>query len=161
MKIKLLFCCFLCCIVLQLPAQIFVRVFDADGVKIGRGRVLNVKESELQLTASSGDTLRIPAAKIATIKTKHSLGHTILWGAAIGSPLIGFFAAVTAPGDNTGGGYSGFKSPAFQGIVGAFLGAPVGAMWGAFFAIFKKQDEFAINGDAVKLQQYRQQLMRQ
>jgi hypothetical protein len=159
MKIRLLFCCLLSCIVLQLPAQIFVRVFDEAGAKIARGRVLNVKESELQLT-SSGDTITIPATKIATIKTKHSLGHTILWGAAIGSPLIGIFAAATAPGDNTGGGYSGLRSPGFQGLVGAFLGAPVGAMWGAFFAIFKKQDEFAINGDAVKLQQYRQQLIR-
>ena len=160
MKVKIAFCCLLSCIVLHLPAQLFVRVFAQDGTKIARGRVLGVKDTALQLRISSGDTVAVPVSKISSIVTKHSAGHTILWGAAIGSPLIGIFAAATAPGAS-GGAYSGFKSPAFQGLVGALLGAPVGGFYGALVALFKKQDSYVINGDAAKLQQYRSQLVRE
>ncbi|WP_299780360.1 hypothetical protein [uncultured Formosa sp.] len=108
--------------------KIFVRVYDLQGNKINKGRILSISESALQLERK-GNTIDIPASDIGTIKTKYSGGNNVLIGAIAGTGA-GFFS-----GDPV--------------VIAA--GAGVGAAVGGLTVLFKKSETFEIEGDKTKL----------
>lgn len=109
-------------------ANVFVRVYDLQGNKIGKGDIVSISDTTLQLIKRH-NTTDIPVSDIGFVKTKYSGGNNILIGAISGTG-IGFFS-----GDPT--------------IIAA--GAGAGAVVGALTILFKKSESFQIDGDKTKL----------
>ncbi|MGB5646404.1 hypothetical protein [Muriicola sp.] len=63
---------------------LFVRVYNGQGVKISKGKLLAINEEGLVLQRGK-KTDTIATADIACIKTKRALGHAIAIGALFGS----------------------------------------------------------------------------
>jgi len=70
--------------------NIFVRVYDLEGKKIGKGKILSISETSLQLYRKGEFIVN----GIGSIKTKHSGGNNRLIGAASGAVLLGTRGAV-------------------------------------------------------------------
>ena len=78
--------------------NIFVRVYDLDGKKIGKGKILSILETSLQLYRK-GESVKVMVNGIGSIKTKHSAGINVLVGAAIGATTMAILGAATAEPD--------------------------------------------------------------
>ena len=76
----------------------FVRVYDRNGEKISKGRIVSVTDTSL-ITGPREKPVNIGVSKIGFIKTKRSVGNNVLWGAAIGT---GFGAILGVASGDTG-----------------------------------------------------------
>ena len=115
----------LCCSVVA-QKSIFVRVYDLEGKKMNKGRVLSVTNPSLHLKKGRRAVI-IPVQNIGYIKTKRSEGHNVLVGSLIGL-TTGTIAAMAY-----GNSEPGITPPTIEeGLaVGAILGLPVGCCnWG-------------------------------
>jgi hypothetical protein len=126
----------------------FVRVYDLNGEKTSKGRIIEITDSSLVVSRGE-NPVNIELSKIGFIKTKRSVGNNILYGAAIGAGT-GAILGLASGGENEwwgkGEGAGGF---------GLILGA-MGAGIGAITAIFKKPKTYPINGDLSKWEEFKE-----
>jgi len=122
-------------------SQTFIRIYDLNGKKINKGIVLSITDTSLKLENNKG-IQQIEIAEIGTIRTKHSTGNNVLWGSAIGAGALAIGGAATGTQDK------GFLvwTPADGAAAGLIVGAPLGAGIGALTSLFKKSETYMING---------------
>jgi len=125
----------------------FVRVYDLNGKKISKGRIVSVTDTSL-ITGPREKPVNIGVSKIGFIKTKRSVGNNIFWGAAIGTG----FGAIS--GFATGGEGEWWGQGEGAGGFGLIFGA-MGAGIGAITAIFKKSNTYPIEGEPTKWKAFR------
>jgi len=122
---------------LSKTAQIFVRLYNQQHVKIAKGKMLKITDSTLTLKKGS-KKITINSAEIDYIKTKRTIVHSILVGAA--------------PGTAIGIGLVAFSEGGYASGIGAITGlalAGVGGAVGLVSSIFKKSLIYSV-GDPVK-----------
>lgn len=129
----------------------FVRVYDLEGTKIAKGKIISLNDSTI-VTGPEGNTDTVNRNRIGSIKTKRSAGNNVLMGAAIGTGT-GAILGIASGGENSwwgqGEGAGGF---------GLFFGA-VGAGIGAITIIFKKSNTFVIEGDLSKWKTFKEAML--
>lgn len=122
--------------------QAFVRIYNLEGKKITKGRVAGVSDTKITLLRNKV-TEEIDIREIGFIRTRHSLGHNVLIGSVAGSALFSTIFAAEADPDLPLFGYS-----ASEGVLaGLILGAPIGAGIGALTTLFKEQKRYEIDGE--------------
>ena len=90
----------------ELPkkSKIFVRVYNNEGQKIAKGKILKITDSTLVLKKGSR-SITVPSSEISNIKTKRTKGHSVLMGALPGAALLIIsndgYAAASASGGVT------------------------------------------------------------
>jgi len=129
--------------------NVFVRVYDLQGKKISKGKILSISETSLQLNRK-GESMNIPVESIGSIKTKRSAGNNVLFGAATGATTMAILGAATADPDAWIFGYTAGEGAA----AGALLGGTAGAAIGGITILFKNSKSYEINGDKVKLKAF-------
>jgi len=121
----------------------FIRVYNLEGNKMNKGRVLGVNDTILQLQGKKG-LEDIDIRTIGLIKTKRSEGNNILLGSLIGLATGAIFGAIANGGDD-----SWFTTEEAAAGVGA-VGAVVGTGIGGISILFKDSKSYIINGDPSK-----------
>tara|TARA_B100001059_G_C17541187_1_gene430513 strand:- start:146 stop:628 length:483 start_codon:yes stop_codon:yes gene_type:complete len=134
--------------------NIFVRVYDLDGKKIGKGKILSISETSLQLYRK-GESVKVKVNGIGSIKTKHSAGNNVLVGAATGATTMAILGAATAEPDAWILGYTAGEGAA----AGAFLGGTAGAAIGGITILFKNSKSYEINGDIEKWKAFKEMII--
>ncbi|HYK44212.1 MAG TPA: hypothetical protein VEV83_03530 [Parafilimonas sp.] len=127
---------------LEAQKSIFIRVYDLKGHTIARGHVLSATDTSVQLIREPTNIL---VRDIGSIRTKHSVGHNLLIGSAIGSSTMAIIGVASANPDEFLGYTAG------EGALGGFIvGVPIGAAIGALTIAFKNSKHYVINGDLQK-----------
>ena len=132
----------------------FIRVFDANGTKIARGKVISVTENTLQLRRN-GQVIDLPVSDIFSIKTKRSAGNNIAIGAGVGAVTMAILGIASADED----AYIFAYDETEGAMSGLLLGAPMGAAVGGLTALFKVSRTFDIGGAGAKLKQFETYLL--
>ncbi|NNK83355.1 MAG: hypothetical protein HKO92_09540 [Flavobacteriaceae bacterium] len=133
--------------------SIFLRVYDINGKKIAKGRVLSINDSIIHLNRGK-KSFKISMSNIGKIKTKRSAGHNILVPAAVGATTLGAIMAKPIDGDNNWFGGDGYS--ASEGALGGvIMGGTTGAILGAITIPFKFSKTYLINGDYEKWQAFK------
>ncbi|PQB03548.1 hypothetical protein [Aureitalea marina] len=140
----------LCCLLtgLSLNGQIvpdrenlFVRIYDQNGNKFDKGKVLSMSADTLYLFRRK--VVKATAVdQIGMIKTKRSVGHNAAMGTVAGGVILGLAGAASS-GDELFFVWSEEEG----GLGGLVLGGAVGAGIGAFTGALKNSKTFIINGD--------------
>jgi len=125
--------------------KMFVRVFDFDGKKIGKGYISVVTDSTLELSRSN-EYLSLPLRNINYIKTKRSIGSNALIGSIAGSTTLGVLGAASADPDAWILGYTTAEGTLAGGLIGAIGGGAIGGIT----SIFKNSKNIVIEGDNEK-----------
>lgn len=131
----------------ELPkkSKIFVQVYNNEGEKIAKGKILNITDDALILKKGSS-TITVPSSEISYLKTKRSNGHNVLLGATGGS-LLGL-AIVSSESGKSNSGFGGVaKGLAYAGAIVVVL---VGTGVGYLTTLFKNSKQYIIDGDAQK-----------
>lgn len=119
----------------------FVRIYNLEGKKFRKGRVAGVTD-QLILLRKGEDNIEVDITQVGFIRTKHSVGNNVLIGASVGSAIAAVTFAAEADPDAWIFGYT-----AAEGVLAGFiLGAPLGGGIGALTALFKKSEEYEIDG---------------
>ena len=145
--------------------QTFVRVYNLNGNKISKGKVVAVLDSVLQLKRND-KLINIPVTDVVYIKTKRSAGNNILVGSIIGSVSGALIGAVSSNEETKTDSnwlfgeyeYTTGTSPGTGAIGGAGAGIMVGALVGAGVSVFKNSQNFVINGDKEKLKLFKEHI---
>ena len=124
--------------------NVFVRVYNLQGEKISKGKILSFSETSLQLNRKR-ESVKIPVDSIGSIITKRAGGNNVLLGAAIGATTMAILGAATAEPDDFLGYTAGEGA-----IGGALAGGISGAAIGGITILFKNSKSYEINGDKVK-----------
>ena len=136
-------------------ANIFVRVYNLQGKKIGKGKILSISETSLQLNRNR-KSVKIPVRSIGSIKTKHSAGNNVLVGAATGATTMAILGTATA---DPGAGILAYT--AGEGAAaGALLGGTAGAAIGGITILFKNSKSYEINGDMEKWKAFKEMIIK-
>ncbi len=125
--------------------NLFVRVYNLQGEKISKGKVLAVTDNSLQLKGKNGP-INIDVRSIGLIKTKRSGGNNVLVGSVIGASVMAIYGASTADPDAWILPYNAGEGAA----MGAIVGLPLGAAAGGISILFKNSKSYLINGDLIK-----------
>jgi outer membrane lipoprotein SlyB len=133
--------------------QMFVRIYNLEGKKINKGKVIAVTDSTLQLNRMKG-VERINLKDIGMVKTKRSAGNNVLMGSAIGATSMAILGAASADPDAWIFSYSAGEGAA----AGAFLGGTAGAAIGGITILFKNSKTFLINGDIEKWKAFQEMI---
>ncbi len=131
---------------IEKPNSPFVRVYNIDGKKIGKGRILKITTNELELWKNgSSDIYKIE--QIGYLRTKRSSGHNVLLGIGTGVILFGSMGAIAgSEGDSFFFASGAEYGASFGAVLGSFLGAIVGVVT----TIFKNSERIQIDGDVKK-----------
>lgn len=130
----------------------FVRVYDRNGEKISKGRIVSVTDTSL-ITGPREKPVNIGVSKIGFIKTKRSVGNNVLWGAAIGAgtgAILGLASGGEGEYWGKGEGAGGFGL--YFGVIGAGIGG--------ITAIFKKSNTYPIDGESIKWRAFKDDLIK-
>lgn len=125
--------------------NIFLRVYNVEGKKIGKGSLLQMNDSLLVLKNSSTQEY-ISLKDIGSIRTKRSAGNNVFIGAASGAVLGAAIGVSTADPDDFFVSYSAGEGAAIFGGIAALGGGAIGGIT----SVFKKSKTFVINADMVK-----------
>lgn len=123
----------------------FIRVFNLEGKKIGKGYVYSINDDILILTKGK-KRLEIEANEVGKIKTKRSGGHNVLMGSTFGASLGIILGVSSADPDALFWGYTEGEGALALGTLGAIGGAGLGGI----ASLFKKSKMYIINGDKEK-----------
>ena len=135
--------------------NVFVRVYDLQGNKIGKGKILSISESSLQLNRKR-ESVEIPVSSIGSIKTKRSAGNNVLIGAVTGATTMAILGAATADPD----AWICCNTAAEGATAGALVGGTVGAAIGGITILFKNSKSYEINGDKAKLKAFKEMIIK-
>lgn len=124
-------------------AKVFVRVYNLQNKKIGKGKLVAIKESSLQLIRNK-KIKEFSTVNIGTIKTKRSDGYNILIGTITGATAIGIAVASDTNANNA------FFSVEGDILAGAIMGGTAGVAIGGITCLFKNSVTYEINGDMEK-----------
>jgi hypothetical protein len=138
--------------------KLFVRVYNLHGKKVTKGRVLSVTDTTLELNEGS-ITETIPAQNIGTIRTKHSMGQSIFFGALAGTATGAIIAAAKVQPDNSDPNSIEVISPEVEAGALIFLGLLGGTIVGTIVGAAKDSQEFIIHGDLNKWKSFRSLVM--
>ena len=150
MKLSLVVLCLLVSISInaqneRIKSNEFIRVYDLQGKKIGKGHIFSVSDTSLQLNRAKGmKVFQIPA--IGFIKTKRAGGNNVIVGGMVGSGAMAMVSAVSNDPD----GHFFRMTNGEAGALGAFFGGMLGAGVGGLSIPFKKSKFSDINGDTKK-----------
>ena len=130
----------------ELPkkSKVFVRVYNNEGQKIAKGKILNITDDALILKKGSS-SISVPISDIMYIKTKRTNGHNILIGGLVGTgiPLYGLA-----------------QSSDEYSTVGFILITPIlaaiGSGIGYITTLFKNSQHYSIQGDPIKWQSFKE-----
>ena len=125
--------------------KLFVRVYDTQGKKIGKGYIVSLSDSLMELRGN-GKRTQFKVRDIGTIKTKHSAGNNILIGTAVGATTGAIIGAASGESDPGWFGYTKGEGAAGFGLIGALGGAALGGISIAF----KNSLSYPINGSTAK-----------
>jgi RNase P/RNase MRP subunit p29 len=116
----------------ELPkkSKIFVRVYNNQGKKIAKGKILKITDSTLVLKKGS-KSITVPSSEISYIKTKKTKGHSVLMGALPGVALLII----------SDDGYA---------AAGSIFLTFVGTSAGFIASLFKKSTTYSFTGDIAK-----------
>ena len=130
--------------------KLFVRVFDLDGKKIGKGHMYSINDSLLIL--SRNKTLKEwYNNQIGKIKTKRSRGHNVLVGATSGVLVGAILGSINPPTGDEGGTFTwagGSSGEEFAS--GLTVGVISGTIIGSVSGLFKNPKTFSIEADPEK-----------
>jgi len=130
--------------------KIFVRIYDLQGSKIAKGKILSITDDGIRLKAKKRP-VSVAVSEIGRVKTKRSGGHNVLMGASVGA-ATGIILGVASSDPDAGFlSYSASDGAAGGGIM---LGT-VGTVIGGITVLFKNSKTFAIAGDPVKWEAFR------
>ncbi len=121
--------------------DMFVRVYNLEGNKIGKGKVFNVTDTLLTLKKNS-KYINLKPSDIGLIKSKHSAGHNVLMGSVIGGGTMAILGAASADPDAWIFGYTAAEGA----TAGALFGGIAGGAIGGITILFKNSITFTING---------------
>ena len=125
--------------------KLFVRVYNLEGKKIGKGHVNFLNDTLLELKKNR-KLVQFNVKDIGTIRTKRSAGHNLLIATAIGAGSFAILGAATADPSAWIYGYTAAEGAAAGAIVGGVAGAAVGGISIAF----KKSETYRIDGNIDK-----------
>ena len=130
--------------------DVFIRVYNLDGKKIAKGKILIITEKSIILMRR-GERIEVVLDDIGKIRTKHSFGNNILTGAAIGGASFALLGVASASDSSS---YLSHSAP--QGaLIGTILGGFFGSIVGTLTGLFKNSKVYKINGDATKLESFK------
>ncbi|WMI65999.1 hypothetical protein RBH94_02300 [Aestuariibaculum sp. YM273] len=130
--------------------KLFVRVFNIDGKKIGKGHIYLINDSLLVLSKSK-KLNELYLKDIHKIKTKRSGGHNILIGATSGVIAGVILGSVNPPTDSSGGTFTWAGGSSGDELAsGVTIGAISGTIIGAISGLFKNQKTFTIQSNPEK-----------
>jgi len=122
--------------------NIFIRLYDLNGKKIGKGNLLPGTDSTIDvLRGKRTNTFSI--SNVGGVKTKRTFGHSVLIGTGVGVGLATIGIAVSAIASNSNNEETSFDAGLIAlGLpyAGAFVGTVVGAI--------TKRRTFEIKGNA-------------
>jgi hypothetical protein len=139
----------------SLNTKIFIRVYDSQGKKIDKGKIIDITETLLEINGKRGYT-SFPVESIGIIKTKRAVGNNMIVGTTIGAftgIVIGY-----ASGSKDPGWFEYSKSDG--ALAGAIAGAGIGATIGAITIITKRTQTFNIYGDKEKLNFFKETMIK-
>lgn len=125
----------------NIEKDIFVRVFNIEGKKIGKGRIAFANDTILKLKKGKKN-ISIEINKIGSLKTKRSGGNSILVGSIVGMSVGAVLGASTTDPDT-----SWWLTPAEGATAFGLLGVLGGGAVGGIVAGSKNMQTFIINGD--------------
>lgn len=134
--------------------NIFIRVYDLQGKKINKGKIKLISKKSIELFFK-GKTIKIPLSKIGKIKTKRSGGYNVAKGALIGGSSLALIGLVSGDNDSGAVSFLATDKAALGLISGGFFGAAVGGIT----AIFKKSKLYIIDGNEMKLKNFKQEII--
>ncbi len=134
--------------------KVFVRVYDLQGKKIGKGTIHSISGTAIRLTRN-GESMNTPVSRIGMIRTKRSAGNNVLVGTLVGATAIAIFGIATADPDADLLGYSAGEGAAG----GALIGGGIGLAIGGISILFKKPVSYEINADPVKWKAFTEQIV--
>ena len=138
--------------------NIFIRVYNSQNIKIGKGNLLLSTDSTIEMMQGSKQ-FSLSVKDAAVIKTRHSAGHSILIGSATGTGIGLILIAGAAATDNKSHTGLGPDAGSF-GLALVGVAAPVvGIIGGGVAAVVGKRETFQINGDAEKWKEVRSKLL--
>lgn len=120
----------------------FVRIYNLDHKKIGKGIICGVDETNLYVKRNS-KVFKYPFKELGEIKTKRSFGRHVLLGLGSGAVLMGIANASAYDEESI----SGPQSRGDAAIGGAFIGIAIGSIVGGISHLFMPIKQYTINGD--------------
>ena len=127
-------------------SNIFVRVYDLNGKKIGKGEISSYSENFLYLSRKE-ELIKISIKDIDIIKTKHSAGNNILIGATAGAVLLAVIVGANAKPNANFFAYTIGEGAALGSLVGGIFGATIGGI----SILFKNAQSYEINCEVENL----------
>lgn len=134
--------------------NLFVRIYDSNGKKIAKGRLVYISDTLLSVDKNN-KIIKLKVKDIHKIKTKKSVGNNILVGSIVGGTVLTLVGALSAKEETKevpsifGGTYETTvgETPGEGAAYGAAIGFPLGALTGLITAVFKNSKTFLIKGN--------------
>lgn len=128
----------------------FVRVYNLQNKKVGKGKIIVLSDSLLKLKRNRGEFSFSPQ-EIGFIHTKRAPGNNVLIGSLSGATILAIAGASSSDPDGLVLDYT----PGEGALMGALFGIIPGAALGYFTVIFKKSEVYPINGNLANWQTFR------
>ena len=141
------------CINAQVEPQykdVFLRVYNLEGKKIAKGRLLIITDQSMTLYRRK-QRIEISIQDIGKIRTKRSFGNNVVKGAAIGGGIVAVIGAASAPNDDSLLSYTPAEGAILGTVIGGFYGGGIGAITG----IFKNSKAYIIDGESARLEVFK------
>jgi hypothetical protein len=140
-SIALLLCINISAQELPKKSKVFVRVYNNEGQKIAKGKMLKITDDSLILKKGS-NSITVALSDIMYIKTKRTKNHNVLLGGMSG---VGF--SLYGLTQSNGGRYD---AAGFVLLTPIFVA--VGSGIGYITSLFKKSIHYSIQSDPIKWQ---------
>jgi hypothetical protein len=122
--------------------NIFIRLYNLNGKKIGKGHLLPGTDSTIDVLRGK-KTNTFSLINVGEVKTRRTFGHSVLIGTGVGVGLGTIAIIVSASSENSDNLETSFDA----GLIG--LGLPyAGAFVGTLVGAVTKRNRFEIKGNA-------------
>lgn len=146
---------FLELITFSASSQLFLRLYNEDQKKIGKGNLVNSSDSTITLSDDGKNEDTFFISRVAYIKTKRSAGGSIALGSGVGAIIPALIAdAIARNDDDDEIGVNGWR------IIGISIasGAVAGTLAGIISGAVTKRQKLMIHGDKEKWKPVREKL---
>jgi hypothetical protein len=132
---------------LEAQKKTYMRFYTVAGKKFESGFYGGSTDSSIAVYKNK-EKIEIAVSKIGVIRTRRSLGHSMLVGAAIGGVPLGLIGVASGEEPQPGSYYTFTSGQQLK--LGLFLGGIFGAAIGSLIHGFQKRTAFIINGSSVR-----------